>query len=213
MLKIIVIGASSGVGLQTVKCGLDLGHEVRAFSRTAEDINLIHPRLEKISGDALVERDVTNALAEIDVVIQTLGVPFDLKLITGPIELFSKATEIMLRVMEKLAVNRVIALTGFGAGASRSSINIFQRFAFEALFGRAYADKDIQEKMIKASQSEWTIVRPGILTNHKISENYKVLLEPEEWRNGTISRRQVAHYLIKQAESNGHIMKSPVLIS
>ncbi|NNC67103.1 MAG: NAD(P)H-binding protein, partial [Gammaproteobacteria bacterium] len=123
MLKILIIGASSGIGLQAVKYGLDSGHEIRAFSRTAENINLIHSRLEKFLGDALDKRDVANAVSGMDVVIQTLGVPFDVKLLTGPIELFSRSTDIVLRAMRKLDVHRIIALTGFGAGTSRSSIN------------------------------------------------------------------------------------------
>ena len=212
MLKILVIGASSGIGLQTVKHGLDAGHEIRAFSRTADKINLIHSRLEKLSGNALEERDIANAIAGVDVVIQTLGVPFNFKLITGPIELFSRSTEILIRAMNTFGVHRIIAVTGFGAGTSKSSINIFQRPAFNAIFGRAYRDKDVQEEKIKASQLKWTIVRPGVLTNQKISTDCKVLLEPDEWKNGIISRNQIAHYLIKQAESNEHIMKTPVLI-
>ncbi len=213
MLKILVIGASSGIGLETVKHGLNSGHEIRAFSRTAENINLIHSRLEKLSGNALEKRDIANAVAGMDVVIQTLGVPLDFKLITGPIKLFSDATEIMLRAMSKCEVDRIIAVTGFGAGTSKASINLFQRLAFDAIFGKAYQDKDLQEEKIKKSALKWTVVRPGILTNQKVSSKYKVLLEPEEWKNGIISRKQVACYLINQAESNDHLMKTPVLIS
>lgn len=45
----------------------------------------------------------------------------------------------------------MITLTGFGAGTSRSSINLFQRFVFEAIFRRAYQEKDRQKQKIKAS--------------------------------------------------------------
>ena len=54
---------------------------------------------------------------------------------------------------------------------------------------------------------------PGVLTNQKITADCKVLLEPDEWKNGIISRNQIAHYLIKQADSHEHIMKIPVLIN
>lgn len=54
-------------------------------------------------------------------------------------------------------------------------------------------------------------MRPGIFIK-KNSTNYKAFLEPNKWKNGMVSRNQVTHYLIKQAESNEHTMKTPVLI-
>ena len=212
MLKVLIIGASSGIGLQTVRLGLEAGYEIRAFARSAMQIDLTHTRLEKVNGDARSKKDIADALSDIDTVIQTLGVPFNLKLFTGPIDLFSRSTEILLPAMHDAGVNRLIALTGFGAGSSRSSIGTLQRVGFELIFGRAYRDKDKQEEMIKTSKLNWTIVRPGVLTNKKTTLGYKVLDNPEEWRNGVISRMQVAHYLINQVESTDQIKSEPVLI-
>jgi hypothetical protein len=39
------------------------------------------------------------------------------------------------------------------------------RLPFEALLGRVYVDKAVQEMMIKRSSLAWVIARPGILTN------------------------------------------------
>ena len=213
MVKVLIVGASSGIGLHTVKFGLEEGYEIRAFARTASHINLTHTRLEKIDGDARSKTDITNALSNIDVVIQTLGIPLNLKLITGPVDLFSRSTEILLPAMRDEGVKRLIALTGFGAGSSRSSISLLQRIGFEAIFGRAYRDKDKQEDMIKTSDLDWTIVRPGVLTNKLIASNYKVIYEANKWKNGIVSRMQVAQYLIEQIESKDSFRKEPVIIN
>jgi putative NAD(P)-binding protein len=53
----------------------------------------------------------------------------------------------------------------FGAGDSRASINCFQILPFRFFFGRAYDDKDVQERLIKNCALDWTIARPGVLTN------------------------------------------------
>lgn len=82
MSKIVVIGGSSGVGLECVKDALSRGHEVILFARSASRSGLFHERLKTLDGDAWVNADV----------LQTLGVPFNMKLFTGPITLFSESS-------------------------------------------------------------------------------------------------------------------------
>ena len=73
MSTILVMGASQGIGLETVKALLAGGHHVRAFARSAERIALSDPRLEKFAGDALKKDDVARALQGTDAVVQCLG--------------------------------------------------------------------------------------------------------------------------------------------
>jgi NAD(P)H-binding len=47
---------------------------------------------------------------------------------------------------------------------------------------------------------DWTIARPGLLTNGRRTGRYKVLKEPSQWRNGTIARADVADFLVEQIE-------------
>ena len=74
MAKILVIGASRGIGLETVRAGLRSGHSVRALARSAASIPIQDADLDKMSGDALDRDTIRNALQDVDVVIQTLGV-------------------------------------------------------------------------------------------------------------------------------------------
>ena len=53
MSTLLVIGASQGIGLETVKCALAGGHDVRAFARGAASIAIDDARLTRITGDAL----------------------------------------------------------------------------------------------------------------------------------------------------------------
>ena len=211
-MKILVIGGSSGTGLACVREALARGHDVRMFSRSASETGLSHERLDKLDGDALVAADVARALEGVDVVLQTLGVPLDPKLVTGPITLFSKATRVMLPAMRTANVGRLVALTGFGAGDSASAVSAWQRPGFNLVFGRAYADKGEQERMIEDSGLTWTIARPGVLRNGPKTGDYKVLLDPGRWRNGLIRRSDVADFMVTAATSNGYAGKAPVLI-
>ena len=74
MAKLLVIGASRGIGLETVKAALLASHEVRALARSAARIPIKNAALDKVSGDALDSDTMRNALQDVDVVTQTLGV-------------------------------------------------------------------------------------------------------------------------------------------
>jgi putative NADH-flavin reductase len=114
--------------------------------------------------------------------------------------------------MQTRGVKRLISVTGFGAGDSRASINCLQLLPFRFFFGRAYDDKDVRERLIKDSDLDWTIARPGVLTNGSRTGRYKVLEEPLQWRNGTISRADVANFLVRQIEDLTYLRKTPVLV-
>jgi putative NADH-flavin reductase len=211
MAKVIIIGASRGIGLKTVKSALDLGHDVRAFARTIDQTAITHPRLEKFQGDALLEKDLKRGLRGVDTVIQCLGLPLGPKLILKPTNLFSHATRLLIASMEQSSAKKLIAVTGFGAGDSKSSISCFQKMPFRLVFGRAYDDKSVQEDLIRKSNLDWIIARPVVLTNGPRTGRYRVLVEPREWRNGLISRADVADFLAQQIDSDDYLGKAPVL--
>ncbi len=210
-MKILVIGASKGIGLETVGRALERGHAVRAMARGADRIALEHPALEKLAGDATEPGDVARALAGVDIVIQALGVPRGPRLLLGPIDLFSRATRVLIPAMERAGVRRLISVTGFGTGESRAKLSFLERIPHRLVLGRAYADKEVQEGLIRQSGLDWTIVRPTVLTGGARTGRYRVLVAPEAWRNGLVSRADVADFLIREAEEGGCLRQCPVL--
>jgi uncharacterized protein YbjT (DUF2867 family) len=211
MSRIVVMGGSRGIGLETVKSLLKEGHEVVAFSRGAKSLQLNDPKLAKVSGDARSESDVRTAIKGADAIIQALGLPVNLKLLTGPIDLFSSSTQTLVPIMESAGIRRLIAVTGFGSGDSEFAINCFQKIPFNIIFGHAYRDKSIQENIIKKSGLDWTIVRPGVLTNGPLKPGYQVRLHQKDWRNGIISRAAVADYISRILNDPNTHRTEPVL--
>jgi putative NADH-flavin reductase len=212
MKTILIVGASRGIGLETVRRALDQGYWVRAFARSASQIPITHAQLMKVNGDALRTEDVTAAVKGADAVIQTLGANASLAMVTSQTRLFSDATRILIDTMQSTGVKRLICVTGFGAGDSREHMSLLQRLPFELLLGRVYADKAVQEMMIRSSALSWVIARPGILTSGPRTGRYKILDKPADWRNGTISRADVADFLVKQVEDDAYLGKTPALI-
>ena len=209
-MKLTVIGASRGIGRKVVDYALSRGHSVRALARSADKMGVEAEGFEPIAGDATDPAALARAVEGADAVILTLGVPRDMRALKKT-TLFSDATRALIPVMEAAGVKRLLAVTGFGAGDSAAKLSTVERIPFKLFLGRAYADKAVQEEMIRASGLDWTIARPGILNDNAMSGKYKVLVEPETWRQGIISRADVAHFLVHAAEDGSHIGKTPAI--
>ncbi len=210
MAHVLVIGGSSGIGLETVRLALERGHRVRAFARSASGIDLEHESLEKFDGDALDEASVSKALNGVDAVVVALGIKLGPGTVLGGTDLFSKATGILLPAMEAQGVERLLAVTGYGAGDSGETMNPISRLGFNAVFARIYADKSKQEAMIKDSTLQWTIARPVVLIGGSCG-SYKVRTDPADFGMGVISRSSVADFLVSEIENADHVHQAPVL--
>src|SRR5262249_11763298 len=155
-----------------------------------------HPNLEKIAADALNQASIVSAVTGVDAVIETLG-ESSFQALLGGTTLFSKATRVLVDAMRASNVKRLLAVTGLGAGDSRGHAGfLYDALVFPLLLKRIYDDKDVQEQMIKASGLDWTIVRPGLLTNGPASGKVRALTEPKDWRTGSVSRADVADFLV-----------------
>jgi putative NADH-flavin reductase len=214
MAVILVVGASRGIGLETVKRALAEGHAVRAFARSAASIPLEDEKLQKIPGDALVRTTVAAALPGADAVIQTLGATFGPETMLKGTTLFSRATRVLVDAMVAAGIRRLIAVTGLGAGDSRGHGGLlYDTIIFPLMLKRVYDDKDVQEQIIRRSGLEWTIVRPGLLTSGPVTRAYRALLNPNDWRAGSISRADVADFLVKQVTDLAYVGRAPLLIT
>jgi putative NADH-flavin reductase len=212
MAKVLIIGASRGVGLATVRAALRAGHSVRALARSVSSLRIQDAALEKVSGDALNRDTIRNAVADIDVIIQTLGVDFAPRVVFSGTTLFSESTRILVDAMKAAGVRRLITVTGLGAGDSRGHGGFLYDAALLLILKRVYDDKDVQEWIIKRSGLDWTIVRPGLLTDTSATGRYRVLTASKDWRAGTISRADVADFLVRQIDDHAFIGTTPLLI-
>jgi putative NADH-flavin reductase len=198
-MRLLVIGASRGIGLETVRQGLARDLVIRALARSADRIGIEHPRLEPFAADATDPEAVAPALDGVDAVIHAIGAPRGLGTRLAPVTIFSESTSALIAAMHRAGIRRLVAVTGFGAGDSRARLSLPERIPHRLLLGRAYDDKDRQEVLIRGSGLDWLIVRPTILTNGRRTGRYRVLVEPGSWRNGLISRADVADFLLREA--------------
>jgi len=213
MPTILIIGASRGIGLEAVKASLAAGYTVRALARSADDIALNHRQLNRICGDARDEALIVQALEGATAVIQALGVPITATTVLQRTTLFSEASRVLVGSMRTTGVRRLVAVTGVETGDSRGSAGFLHaRVLFPLILQRIYSDKNAQERIIQASGLDWTIARPGVLTNGPATGRYQVLTEANSLRGGFISRCDVADFLVRQLADDTNIGRCPLLI-
>ncbi|BFU91961.1 MAG: NADH-flavin reductase [Nitrospira sp.] len=202
-MKITVIGASAGVGLQATRLALEKGHEVVTLSRRVVPLP-DHAKLRRVQGSATNLNDVRAAVERADAILVTLGVksPF-------ATTLFSDSARLLLQVQQETGSSPTfIVLTGFGAGDSWGYNSLPMKLLFTLLLKAAYADKSEQERVIASGYPRWEIVRPGRLTNGTMTGHYRVLDDlVEGMRVGAISRADVAHFMVVQAEHPTYLSK------
>ena len=207
---ILIMGATSGIGALAVTEALSRGLTVRAFARGADTLDP-QDGLEPFVGDARDADDVARAVEGVRAVVYCLGIKERLAMLWEEETLFSQSTQVLIAAMAAADVKRLIAVTGFGAGRSRAAMSTLESVGHKAILGRPYADKDRQEELILASDLDWTIARHVILPNNVKSGAISVLRDPSTWKNGLISRADVASYLIDAVEQDLDIGADVVL--
>lgn len=203
-MNITIVGASAGVGLETVKRALDRNHHVTTLSRS--DINLPNNQnLTMLKGSATNKYDLKKSIEKADAVIVALGTGKSMK----PTTLYSDFAKLLLQVQEETNTQiPFIVLTGFGAGESGQYNGFIMKLFFKFLLKDVYADKTKMEQKITASKIKWEIVRPGILKDKPLTEKYRVETKLFNGINiGSINRADVADFLVKQAENPTELNK------
>ena len=74
-----------------------------------------------------------------------------------------------------------------------------------------YEDKDREEVTIKASNADWLIVRPGMLTNGPRTGKYRVLNDLSGVTAGKISRADVADFILRELAAPSQFKRTPLL--
>ena len=208
-MNVLIIGGTSGIGLEVVKLSLKRGHFVTAVARRPERMPISHSSLNVLKADITDQQAMMQVIPDHDIVVSAIGIAPTTKKVT----VFSDGMKKVLIAMAKNSVKRLITVSAVGAGDSDGHGGfIFDNLLNSALvFGTDITDKTRQEVLVQNSITDWTIVRPGLLTNDKPSKQYRVLTNLSGIKVGKISRRDVAHFIVASFESNLYIKRAVLL--
>ncbi|HWL22765.1 MAG TPA: NAD(P)-binding oxidoreductase [Ureibacillus sp.] len=189
-MKIIVFGATGGVGQNVVKQALEKGVEVTAFVRTPSKIEVVHENLNVIQGDAFNKDEVAAAITGHDVVVSCLGSSQGMKK-SNELE---EMTKNIVDGMQAHNIKRIIYTAS--AGINNEIPGISGKMVMKML-KNALIDHRSAVDYIEAHGLNYTIVRPMGLTNNDLTGKYREAKVGVPDKARSISRADVAHFIVK----------------
>jgi putative NADH-flavin reductase len=199
-MKLVVFGASRGVGRQVVEQALAAGLGVTAFARDPSALSP-HQGLTILRGDALDAAAVAEAVRGRDAVVVALGAGN-----TGESRVRSQGTANVVWAMRSAGVKRLVAVSSFGVGDSRKGPIAAMAWLF---LRKALEEHERQERIIKESGLDWTIVQPTRLVDESRTGKYHI----GTYGRGKISRADVAEFILKALSDPSYVGKAVVLSS
>ena len=177
-----------------------------ALVRKPEKLKIVHQKLNVIKGNVLDSEKVLEVVAGQDAVLSVLGH----KRFFINTNILSEGTKNIIRAMEKQKVNRFICVTSLGINESRFKLGLYYTlFVIPVILFFYFRDKAKQEKLIRTSKLNWTIVRPGQLTNGKKRGIYKHGPAVGNYiLTKMISRADVAHFILGQISDATYLQKA-----
>jgi putative NADH-flavin reductase len=190
-MKVIVFGATGGVGQHVVEHALAAGHCVTAVARRPEAIATKHERLTTAHGDVLEPASIAGLVCGHDAVISALGAAG-----RGPTTVYSDGMASILAEMQAAGVSRLLCVSASGLDPGP----LWQRWLAKPLlwrvFKHSYTDLARMEAHIKASGMRWTIVRPPRFTDGPRTGRYFTAINRPLTHGWHISRADVADYIV-----------------
>jgi putative NADH-flavin reductase len=206
-MKIVVFGASGGTGKQVVRRALKAGHQVRAFVRNAEKLDLTHENLSVITGDALDEAAVERAVHGMDAVLSALGPK------GKPLAIVANSTGKIVDAMKKEGVKRLVVVSVGGILQSKDQPGGFNKFLsglIKRLQRELFEDREKQLQILQDSGLEWVAARvPRLLDappTGKVHAGY--------WGSGngmSLTRADLASFMLEQLEGHTWLGQAPVV--
>lgn len=201
--NLLIIGANGGIGRQCVELALKEGHYVTALLRNPAKLGITHANLQVIQGDIMQSHTLEQAINNQDAIISAIGVSGGFGA-DKPTVLYSQGSANVLQVMSKKNVKRAFFISASAVEIS-PVLPFYARWAakyiVQKLLKNMYADLRIMEKLVKESHTDWTIIRPPRLTDKPATGHYRSAINVFLKNALSISRADVAHYIINNVNN------------
>lgn len=202
-MKLAIFGATGGTGRELTEQAIEAGHELRALTRSPN--SLTRGNVTTVEGTVLDEDVVSTTVDDTDAVVCLLG-----KTPGNPNDVVSRGTANIVAAMDERDVDRLVVLTSMGLGASVRTVPWYVRVASATVLTDIMADKARQEELVMASDLDWTIVRPGGLTDGPRTDRFVHGVDVDATA-GPISRADVAAFLLRVIEADEYVRDTPIL--
>jgi putative NADH-flavin reductase len=201
-VNLVVFGATGGTGRAVVEQAVRAGHKVTAVVRRAGSLDET-PGLRVVvlpAWDRAADLDL--AVRDQDAVISALGTAAK-----GPVSVCTDGVRAIMGAMSRTGVRRLVAVSAHGAADSHDR-SLYSRVLWATLADKM-RDKETMEEAIRASDLDWTIVRPPALKNRRGTGSYRTGTDLKIRMTSWISRADLADFLLRVATAPAYLREAP----
>jgi putative NADH-flavin reductase len=200
--RIAVLGASGATGRHVVAEALSGGHEVTAVVRRPGRLEPIDGLHEAVWADITDSATLTEVLQGMDVVISAIGGAEK-----GPTTVCTDAMRSTVSAMTAAGIGRLVAVSAYGVLETRDR-SLYSLAVWSGV-GERMKDKESMEPLLTDSALQWTIVRPPALKSTPGTGRYVVGedLPIRLWHS--ISRQDLAAFLVEETEQARFVHRRP----
>jgi putative NADH-flavin reductase len=200
-MRITIFGATGRMGQLLVRQALDAGHVVTAYARTPGKLPFTHANLTIAAGQLDDDEAILEAVRPADAVIEGVGSE-------------SAATRRIIAAMDTAGVKRfvVVSTCSVPDPADRPDLK------FKALVQlvrtaapRAWAEVRSAAEVVRASDLDWTLVRVAKLNDRPATGAIKVGHYGHGVVDLSISRADMAAFLLSQVTDETYLRNAPAI--
>jgi putative NADH-flavin reductase len=202
-MKLVVLGATGGTGLEIVRQAIGRGHSVTALVRSPDRLRPFRDRINVEQGDLLNPAELERVIRGHDAVLSGFGprVPVS----EADAHLLQQFAVALTSAMPQAGVKRVVVESV--AFLFKNSVLPPAYLLGRLLFPRTVSDATAMERIFEESALDWTMVRPPELTDKPYTGKYRAQ-EGHLPRFGfKVSRADVANFMLKAVENRWSIRK------
>ena len=198
-MRLFVLGATGKTGGALVAQAVARGHIVTTFGRSSfagDD----RAKVLSISGNPMSEMDLADALPGHDAVLSVLGTRG-----LGATSVLVDSSRATIAAMRKAGVRRLVILS---SALLDSHIGLVNRIVGRTLLRHFSSDQRGMEKLVTASDLDWTVLRPARMTaSAPDGRSTSILGEPPDSAGMQITKEEVARVMLDTVENRRHIKK------
>jgi putative NADH-flavin reductase len=202
-MKLVVLGATGGTGLEVVRQALQRGHSVTALVRSPDRLKPFSGQITVKQGDLLSSADLQPVIQGHDAVVSAFGPRLPVS--KADAHLLQQFAGALTSSMVNTNVRRVVveSVAFLFKNAVFPPAYVLGRLFFRQVVDDAFA----MERVFTGSRLDWTMVRPPELTDKPYTGKYRVRQGQLPLFGFKIARADVADFMITAAENRSWVGK------
>lgn len=205
-IKVALIGGTGKAGKYLHKQLIAQGFSIKMLHRKPEGLQINHPLIEIVKGDARDYQAIHTLLQDCQAVSSCISQP------VGEPSIFSDATKNILRAMQLLGIRRYLVLAGLNVDTpfDQKSPQIQAGTDWmKANFPKTTADRQVEYELLTQSNADWTMVRLPLIG--QTDDTDEIAISLQDCLGNNISATDLALFLIRQLTDTTYIRQAPFI--